>query len=105
MCPETIDSVRKVVGLSIVPGYGEEIRRRIGGIKGCTHMTYLIGAMGIAALHGTWVQRSRNQKAPPRSLDEFTGLDQLVNSCLLWREDGPILAGIRKELSGKTDEP
>lgn len=104
MCPETLESVKRIIGLSIVPGYGEKVRERIGGIKGCTHMTTLIGAMGLAALHGTWTQRSRIPRTPPSSLDEMTGLDQLINSCLLWREDGPILEEIRQEIHGRKKE-
>lgn len=98
LCPTTLESIRKVVGVSIVPGYGKEIQERLGGTRGCTHMAHLVGAMGIAALHGTWTESSRRSRNPPESLEAIPGFSQLKDSCRLWREDGPIIEEIRAEL-------
>lgn len=99
-CPTTLESVQKVVGLSIVHGYTDEVRHRLGGIQGCNHLTHLIVVMGTAALHGYWTQYSRNPHPVPRSMDEFQALSTLVNSCRLWSEDGPLLRKIQKQLQG-----
>jgi hypothetical protein len=105
LCRTTMESIKKIVGLSIASGYSEEVHRRLGGIKGCAHLTHLIVTMGPAALHGYWTQQSRQPRPIPRSLDEFEGLNTLINSCKLWREDGPFMAMINEalgDLKGKT---
>ena len=101
LCPSTSETVKKIIGLSIVSGYSEEVRRRLGGIKGCTHMTHLIVTMGPAAIHGYWTQRSRERHPVPRLLEEFPGLDTVINSCQLWRKNGPLVKMLKDTL-GKT---
>ena len=103
-CPTAMESAREIIGLSITSGYGEEIRRRLGGPNGCAHLTHLITAMGPAAIHGDWTQKSRTPHPIPKSLDEFAELPFLINSCRLWSEDGPILKQIKEKLEGKTSD-
>jgi hypothetical protein len=98
LCPTTLESVKKVVGMTIVSGYSEEVRKRLGGIQGCTHMTHLITVMGPAALHGYWNHYSRKRRPLPRSMDQIPGLEYLINSCTLWKEDGPMISAVRAEL-------
>lgn len=102
MCPTTLDGVKKLVGIEIVPGYSEEVKKRLGGVKGCNHMTHLMVVMGTAALHGFWTHYSRERREVPRSLDDFQALSTLINSCKLWGEDGPILREIRETLEHQT---
>ena len=103
-CPETLDSVKKIIGMPIVSGYSEEVRKRLGGIKGCTHMTHLIVVMGPAALHGFWTHAARNPRPIPKTMEEVPGLRYLVNSCKLWAEDGPIMDMIRKSFEDQEEE-
>ena len=101
LCRETQESVKKVIGLTIVSGFSEEVRKLIGGVEGCAHLTYLLVAMGPAALHGYWAERSRQRRPVPKSLDEFSGLSYLVNTCRLWREDGPMMEMVRDTLENQ----
>jgi len=104
LCPSTLDSVKKLVGLQIVSGYSEKVNRLIGGVRGCNHLTHLIVVMGTAALHGYWTQYSRERRPIPHSLDEFMGLSSLINSCMLWGEDGPIMQEIKAVLANHSNE-
>jgi hypothetical protein len=81
LCPTTLESVKRIVGLSIVSG-----------------------TMGPAVLHGYWTQRSRQRRPIPRSLDEFTGLANLINSCKLWKEDGPFMQMIQEALEKQEEK-
>ena len=104
LCPTTLDSVKRIIGLSITPGYSGEIRKRIGGIEGCLHLSHLITAMGPPILHGYWTQRSRKKHPLPRSMEELPGLSTLVNSCRLWKEDGPHIKMIKDALGRRRGE-
>ena len=98
-CAEIAEAVRQVVGLPIAAGYSARVLRRLGGIRGCAHLTHLLLAMGPAALHGYWSQRGRRPRPLPRSPEEMPELKVLVNSCHLWTEDGPILKEIRADMA------
>jgi hypothetical protein len=101
LCPTTLESVKKVINVDIVFGFTDEVKKRLGGVEGCAHLTHLLLAMGPAALHGYWAQRSRKKRPVPSSMDEVPGLSLLVNSCQLWREDGPMMRMIRETLEEK----
>ncbi len=96
LCPTTLDSVKKIIGISIAHGYSEEIHKLIGGVKGCAHLTHLIVTMGAAAIHGRFAQHTRERRPVPRSLDEMPALSTVLRSCKLWDEDGPLLRRIRE---------
>jgi hypothetical protein len=91
LCLTVADTVGKMVGVSVAAGFSEQVRRRLGGVEGCSHLTHLILAMGPAILHGFWAQHSRQPRPTPKTRDEVQGLPYLINSCRLWREDGPLL--------------
>ncbi len=88
ICQEVRDTVRKLDGLRIHRGFRGEVMRRMGGKTGCLHMTNLVLAMASAAVQGQWAYYSRKRgEAPVKSPKIDAGL--LIDSCWLWREDGP----------------
>jgi hypothetical protein len=105
LCPTTLDSAKRIIGLPIASGYSESVHRRIGGVQGCTHLTHLITTMGPAVLHGYWTQRSRKRRPFPRSLAELPGAGAIINSCRLWREDGPLVQKARETLRLLGEKP
>jgi len=96
LCATTAESVRKVIGIKIKSGFGERVHKLIGGKQGCAHLTHLLIVMVQEALHGYWTHKMRKPEPPPASLEEIDGLSYLLNSCRMWREDGPIMQRIRE---------
>ncbi|MCG8620021.1 MAG: DUF2889 domain-containing protein [Desulfobacterales bacterium] len=88
-CPQTLDRMDLIIGLHIKPGFSKEIRSRVGGKDGCAHLCTLVKAMGTEILHGwlTW-QRHQNQTAS-RGVDPEKAGAYLIDSCRLWKKDGP----------------
>ncbi len=103
LCSTTLEGVKRAVGLKIVGGYSEQVRKLFGGVRGCNHMTHLMMVMGTASLHGYWTEHSRERRPLPRSLEEFEALPQLVNSCALWGEDGPIMKELKAAIAASGD--
>jgi len=83
LCPTTLDSVSRIIGLQIVSGYSEKIHDRLGGTQSCAHLVHLITVMGPAALHGYWTQQWRNPRPVPACLEEVPDLDAVVDACRL----------------------
>jgi len=46
--------IRKLEGLEIAPGYSMRVKRIVGGVRGCAHLTSLVIAMGESAVQGYW---------------------------------------------------
>jgi len=94
-CPEAKANIKKLVGLTLTYGYSREVKKLLGGVKGCVHLTSLILAMGPAALHG-WNNNNRRRPAPA----EFGSfmLEYIKNSCWVWREDGEKYQGEVEEM-------
>ena len=101
LCVTTRESVKKIIGVKIRSGFGEKVHKLIGGVEGCAHLTHLLIVMVQEALHGYWTHKMRKPGAPPGSLEEMEGLSYLLNSCSLWRKDGPIMKEIKEFLEGR----
>lgn len=99
LCTTVAETIQKIVGVTISIGFSDQIKKRLGGVEGCSHMMHLILAMGPAVLHGYWTQHSRQPRSLPQSLEEVQGLPLLINSCQLWREDGPLIQMVRERIT------
>jgi hypothetical protein len=97
-CPEMLPWIRNLEGLEIAPGYSVKVKKAIGGVKGCAHLTSLVIAMGESAVQGYWaaygIERGK------MGLREQT-VKKFINTCHLWKEDGPILKGLREKLEAQ----
>ncbi len=100
-CNETLAVIKKVEGLEIKAGYSKKIKELMGSIKGCTHLTHLLTVMGQEIVHG-WLTEKRKHKTPaPETADQITEKNFVLNSCMLWREDGPKIKAINEAMEKK----
>jgi len=97
-CPDTQETVKALIGLTITHGYGDRVLERIGGVKGCAHMVQLIISMGNTALHGYWSHQLQQPLQLTDTPEEMPGLDYVVDSCMLWKKDGPLIQKIQKAI-------
>jgi hypothetical protein len=104
LCPTTVDTIERLVGLHITSGYTDRVKALLGGTEGCIHLSHLVGTMGSAAIHGYWTQHSRERRPLPGSLDEMEGLAVVIDSCRLWKKDGPLINGLREMVEGVSDK-
>jgi hypothetical protein len=97
-CPEVLPWIPNLEGLKIAPGYSLKVKKVIGGVKGCAHLTSLVIAMGESAVQGYWA--AYGPERGTRGLPEQT-IRKFINTCHLWKEDGPIVKGLRKTLKSQ----
>jgi len=98
-CPDMLPWIRKLEGLEIAPGYSMKVKKIVGGVRGCAHLTSLVIAMGESAVQGYWtayVAETRKTGLPEQTIKKF------INTCHLWKEDGPIVRELR-EISESKD--
>ncbi|MBC8023893.1 MAG: DUF2889 domain-containing protein [Burkholderiales bacterium] len=74
-CNQIVPAYRKLVGLAIRPGYHGAVTELLGGIRGCTHITELAGALATAAFQTMAGQRMQDPAKRPFQLDRCHALD------------------------------
>jgi len=92
-CTEVLPSIRNLEGVRIAPGYTMKVKRIIGGVKGCAHLTSLVIAIGESAVQGYFAAYGAEKVKP--GLREQT-IKKFINTCHLWREGGPIIKGLQE---------
>ena len=98
-CAEGLLVLDKVLGVRIMPGFTDLVKRTVGSNKGCTHLASLLMNMGNASVQGrgAFVRRHFPDEESSMSAMRHAARDlELLDSCVCWGEDGPIL-GRRKE--------
>lgn len=91
-CAGSKNSITKLIGLRIKHGFTDAVRNLLGNQEGCAHIMNLVLSMGSAAVQGAW--SALNRHTPP---DKLPAIDEsiMINSCWLWREDGPLAEKMR----------
>src|SRR4051812_22421570 len=100
-CPSTIADVRRLVGLRIAGGFNTELRARLGGSRSCNHLHTMAQSIAqttalshVARLSEAdpVLQRADYEPFHRRLLEIAPGV---VNTCAVWRADGPVVPGLR----------
>lgn len=103
-CPATLDRVEQLVGVEIKSGFSTQIRKIMGGNRGCTHLCTLVVSMGQEIFHG-WLAQKRSKNSPlPVSLDSVEEKGFLIDSCRIWKKDGPKMREIQLAIEKKGKE-
>jgi hypothetical protein len=82
VCNEVTPDYRKLIGLAIRPGFTNQVRNRLGGIHGCTHLTELVSSLATTAFQTIAGQGMQPAGSKPFQLDRRHAL----------RTDGPAVA-------------
>ncbi len=66
LCGDITHAIATLEGVAIVSGWRKEVIRRMGGIKGCTHITDLVtGPVAVTAHQTIFSARQRRKTARP----------------------------------------
>lgn len=92
VCPAITPSFARLEGLSIRPGFLSQVRERLGGIEGCTHLVELMGPIATTAYQTIYPYRRRLTQvpgdAPPQPPKERP---RLIGTCHAFRSDGEVV--------------
>ena len=74
-CDRIAPDYRRLIGLSIGPGYLRHVKELLGGVRGCTHITELAGSLATAAFQTFAGQGLAPPERKPPQLDRCHALD------------------------------
>jgi hypothetical protein len=99
-CGGTDEAYRKLIGLRIGPGFSQQMKKLVGNVEGCTHVTELVAQAANTYMQASWPDRITRQlavAADPRQWPDQSAVG-FVNHCHAWRQDGETLAREYPEL-------
>jgi len=105
-CSKIEPDYQQLVGLSIARGFSRQVKDIFGGPSGCTHIGALLQAMAPVAIQSSWSMRALSSagmklEALPNVEARKQALLFNINTCHIWDEHGPQVAGV---LSGEAME-
>jgi len=83
LCPDAVEPLQQLVGLSIARGFTRALNERFGRQLGCAHLTALIQAMAPVVRQAAG-PAFREYEEIPKSADDTW----FVNTCQAWKEGG-----------------
>lgn len=86
-CDDIGPAYRTLVGTKLAPGWSRLVRERLGGVKGCTHLTRLIQELSVVAMQTIMPLRSRDEAVTEGQARKPPHLD----GCHALATDGPIV--------------
>ncbi len=93
ICPEIEPAYGALKGVALRAGFRQAVKARVGGVKGCTHITDLLGPMATTAVQARFsLERAeRNGRLPA---DETGPMPRpaLVGTCHTYRMDSHVVA-------------
>ena len=94
-CAESNAIYDTLVGLKIGPGFTKKVRALVGGAKGCTHLTELMGPAATTAMQTLFaLGRERGGLRASHARPGFLPRPALANTCQAYRGDGKALEAI-----------
>ena len=86
MCGSIAVNFKRLIGLTIGPGWRKAIAENVGGVQGCTHLVELLGPLGTTAFQATGRAREAHKTGKPVTTKPYQ-----LNSCHIYKDDAPAV--------------
>jgi hypothetical protein len=92
-CRAVPPNLSRLVGLAVSGGFKKQVRQRIGGTEGCTHILALIEVMSSVAIHALAGKRRGDGRDIMLGTygTRTAGQHPLVGTCLSYAEDSEVV--------------
>jgi hypothetical protein len=85
-CETIAPAYRKLIGLNLTKGFRKNVHELLGGVRGCTHITELLGGLPTAAIQtfAGEMPEERPDGAKPFQLDQCHALETSTETVRKW---------------------
>jgi hypothetical protein len=99
-CVDGLGSLQALVGAKIQPGFSELVRKNVSSRVGCTHLGALMMNIGNTSVQGRggYMRKHMPDEEVAATMLEFAEKLNLIDSCVCWREDGPLMKRWKENL-------
>ena len=86
-CSAIAPNFKKMIGVRMRSGWRREVRERLGGVAGCTHLVEALGACATVAYQTLFPALSKKREKAPRSGRK----PGIIDSCHAFASDGEVV--------------
>ncbi|MCB9960030.1 MAG: DUF2889 domain-containing protein [Rhodospirillaceae bacterium] len=90
VCGAINPAYKQLIGLRITSGFTRQVKERLGGVHGCTHLTELVGSVATAAFQTIFPILARLGEDEPPPQPKTKRPPPLLNTCHALASDGAI---------------
>jgi hypothetical protein len=83
LCPDAVEPLQQLVGLSVARGFMRAVNERFGRQLGCAHLTALVQAMAPVVRQAIGPAFREYEEIPKSGRETW-----FVNTCQAWKEGG-----------------
>jgi hypothetical protein len=85
-CEAIAPAYKKLVGLNLIRGFRQNVHHLFGAVRGCTHLTELLGGMPTAAIQtfAGEMKEERDDGSKPFQLDQCHALETSTQTVKTW---------------------
>jgi hypothetical protein len=101
ICGDVTPDFKKLIGLRVGGGFHREVRARLGGVHGCTHIVELLGPVATTAFQtissgkARELERAHRAKSDPAPQEDAPSKPRrkpyVIDTCHAWAADGPVV--------------
>ena len=101
VCGDVTPDFKKLIGLRVGGGFHREVRARLGGVHGCTHIVELLGPVATTAFQtissgkARELERAHRAKSDPAPQEDAPSKPRrkpyVIDTCHAWAADGPVV--------------
>ena len=91
MCPDITPAYKTLIGVVMGPGWRKNIRERLSGIKGCTHLTELLFPMATVAIQTIRPLQNHRRRQADSDSRHSTSKPFVLNTCHAWAEFSDVV--------------
>ncbi len=85
-CKSVSEMARNLIGLQIRPGWTQKSKQAMGAIRGCTHLTELLGPIATTAIQTMVSAKIQRGKQETQRLSSV-----FLNTCHSYATDSPVV--------------
>ena len=93
----------KLIGIRIGNGFMKEVKARVGGAQGCTHLSELLGPMATTAFQTIMGLHGDEHDALATGGGARAPMLSMLDSCHAWRADGEVVQILRQRAAQRAD--
>lgn len=90
-CRQMEQALQRMRGVTLGAGWRKAINDRLGGIRGCTHLSELLFNMATVAFQTISAHRAQQRRGAGQTDAVLTEPPYYLDRCHAWRLEGPVV--------------
>jgi hypothetical protein len=93
ICPAITPNFKRMIGVQIGKGFRREIKQRVGGTEGCTHLVEMLGPLATTAFQSVFPYQEKRRRENPEIAKKEGPRERprILDTCHALASDGEVV--------------